>query len=97
MPELPEVEEFRKKSKKALDKEIVGIEVNYEKPIKVSEKTLKRHLEGNKLLSTDRHGKHLFLEISDGYWLALHFGMTGDVSFWNKERPDHVLMNISFN
>ena len=59
---------------------------------------MKRGLQGNKFESTRRHGKHLFVELDDGPWLLLHFGMTGDLKYYKdvNEEPTHARVLISF-
>ncbi len=53
---------------------------------------IRKHLTGNKLVDISRYGKYLFLKINDGYFLVWHFGMTGEVSYYKKEEPDHIAM-----
>jgi len=97
IPELPDVEAFRRYSRKALNKKIMKISVKQKKIIEVSESTLRRHLSGNRFTGTSRHGKYLFLKISDGYNLVLHFGMTGDLCYYKKEKPDHIALDIELS
>jgi formamidopyrimidine-DNA glycosylase len=42
---------------------------------------LKKRLEGGKFTATARHGKILFLKLDRGFWLLLHFGMTGSLDY----------------
>lgn len=91
MPELPDVESFREEARKALKKRIRSVSIDRNRMFEVSERTLRRHLKGNRLMGTERRGKNLFLEISDGSFLVLHFGMSGDVSY-AKEKPDHSII-----
>ncbi|MBD3310735.1 hypothetical protein GF351_05960, partial [Candidatus Woesearchaeota archaeon] len=85
MPELPDVEIFRKYAAKALNKKIKEISVKEKKLVKVSESTLRKHMLGKRFTSTSRHGKYLFLKISGGSVLVLHFGMTGELAYCKKK------------
>ena len=94
MPELPDVEIFRRYSRKVLNKKIKKISINVSSLLDVSKSTLHRHLGGNKFVGTDRIGKYLLLEISDGYFLVLHFGMTGDISYYQKKKPEYIVLKL---
>jgi formamidopyrimidine-DNA glycosylase len=91
MPELPEVESFRKQIEKtSLNQTIEVIELAAPNMLlKTTQGTLKRNLEGNSFVGTFRHGKFLFIELKKNGYLMLHFGLTGDVVFvkGNKEEP----------
>jgi formamidopyrimidine-DNA glycosylase len=83
MPELPEVESFRKIiDKTALNKKIELVKL--QSPgmlLKTKEKDLLSTLPGNMLEKTFRHGKFLFISLQKGGHLMLHFGLTGDIVF----------------
>ena len=100
MPELPELEIFRRYvDSTSLHQKIETIEVKNGKVLGgVSAGGLKRGLEGTKFESTRRHGKHLFVELGDGRWLLLHFGMTGGLKYYRDadEEPAHARVLISF-
>jgi formamidopyrimidine-DNA glycosylase len=90
MPELPDVEVFRRYLQaRALGKRIKHVDVAAPSLlIGVSPKMLRRTLQGSSFLSTHRHGKYLFLKLEQGGWLLLHFGMTGyPIVDHNTERP----------
>ncbi|MFP4498237.1 MAG: Fpg/Nei family DNA glycosylase [Vulcanimicrobiota bacterium] len=90
MPELPDVENMKKFAQEnALDKTIETVKIRGEGVFQVSESTLRRHLLHNKLKEASRYGKYLFLEISDGYYLVLHFGMTGNFHYSKEGFPEH--------
>ena len=100
MPELPELEVFKRYvDSTSLHQDIETIEVKNGKVLGgVSAGGLKRGLEGRKFESTRRHGKHLFVELGDGEWLLLHFGMTGNLKYYKDadEEPTHARVLISF-
>lgn len=63
----------------------------------VPERELERALVGRELASTRRHGKHLFVDVLDGDWLRLHFGMTGALRYYRRGgEPDHTRLRIDF-
>ena len=101
MPELPEVETFRKYlNSTSLYKKIHSIEVKNAKILgKTSSALFKSSLKNAKLKSTKRHGKHLFIELSNGKWITMHFGMTGFLKYFKNsdEAPRHVRVLINFN
>lgn len=93
MPELPDVE-IRKRylDSTALHQKIEAVEVN--DPIVLdglNPAALGKALAGQSFESTRRHGKHLFVELSEGGWLGMHFGMTGDLQYYKKpdQQPEY--------
>jgi formamidopyrimidine-DNA glycosylase len=100
VPELPELEVFKRYvDSTSLHQDIDMIEVKNRKVLGgVSAGGLKRGLEGREFESTRRHGKHLFVELDDGPWLQLHFGMTGGLKYYKAadEEPTHARVLISF-
>ncbi len=96
MPELPDVEVFRKKARKALHNRIKDVSVNVNRIADVSEATLKKHLIKKKFRSSTRHGKYLFFHIKNKKIVMVHFGMTGDVAYWKSEKPEYSGADITF-
>lgn len=87
MPELPEVETYRR----FLDDLVVAqtitlLEVKDPKVLATDEDTLRRTLTGRTITHTSRLGKNCFLHLDDGQVLILHFGMTGDVGAYRDEQ-----------
>ncbi len=79
MPELPEVDAARRlASRVARGRRIVGVTcapdplVFVDPPARVRETLL-----GRRVLSVNRHGKHLWLELDRRPWPCMHFGMAG--------------------
>lgn len=89
MPELPEVEVFKKYlDATSLNQKISDVEVKNAKILRgISIKRLKGALVGRSIKSTRRHGKYLFANLSDGHWLVFHFGMTGYLEY-SKDEDD---------
>jgi len=100
VPELPDLEVFKRYlDSTSLHQYIEKTEVKSGKVLgSVSVGGLKRGLEGRKFESTRRHGKHLFVELDDGGWLLLHFGMTGGLKYYKDvgEAPTHTRVLFYF-
>jgi formamidopyrimidine-DNA glycosylase len=95
MPELPDVEHFRRYVEAtALQRKVASVEVRDRTVLaNASAPALRRAAEGRRFTGTHRHGKHLFLAFDDdGGWLAMHFGMTGKPDCYRDEgeEPDHA-------
>jgi formamidopyrimidine-DNA glycosylase len=89
MPELPEVETFKRYlNSTSLHQRITGVDVRDAYVLKrVSARELARRLKGRRFESSLRRGKHLLVHAGDELWLRLHFGMTGSLEYL---KPDEV-------
>lgn len=100
MPELPDVEVFRRYLEgRGVGREIETVHVRDERLLEgVSASTLRRHLKGNALGRTRRHGKLLFVDLEGAdRVLLLHFGMTGSLSHYEEEdEPEHTAILLDF-
>lgn len=100
MPELPDVEVFRNYlGSTSLNQTIQSVQIKSTKVLKeISSKELERRLPGRKIQESCRHGKHLFLHMDEGWWLMLHFGMTGYLKYFERMRedPKHDRMLLTF-
>ena len=88
MPELPDVEVFRKYMEStALDQEIEDVDTMEAEriPKETTPEDLKVQLVGREFSSMRRHGKHLFAGLTDGTWLMMYFGMTGFLKYFKDE------------
>lgn len=93
MPELPDVENFKKYFKKyALYKNIKDISAESKKLIHKSVfDDFKNELIGDKFFSAERRGKYLISEFKkSSKKLVFHFGMTGYL-LYNKEETDKTI------
>jgi formamidopyrimidine-DNA glycosylase len=101
MPELPEVESFRKFiDKTSLRKTIEVAKLSSPNMLlQIKEKLLIKTLEGNSLEETFRHGKFLFMKLKKGGFLMLHFGLTGDVEYRKpgEEPPSRYALQLHFS
>src|SRR5439155_13034779 len=100
MPELPDVETFRRYlNATSLHQRIIGVDVRSAYILKgVSARELVCRLKGRCFESSRRHGKHLFVRADGDVWLRLHFGMTGSLQYFKHEEqaPTHARVVFIF-
>lgn len=83
MPELPEVETYRKYVEStSLKKKILKIDIDDDRLVKCGEDNFFEWLRGNSFVDSYRIGKYLFIKISSGKTLIMHFGLTGNVEYF---------------
>jgi len=102
MPELPEVETWRRLADrtavgKRIDKAFAASdELIFDRN---SPSSVAKHLKGRTVSGTHRKGKHCWLSLDDGKHLYLHFGMTG--SLWalaaREQEPSHVKLCLELS
>ncbi|MGM0681548.1 MAG: Fpg/Nei family DNA glycosylase [Thermodesulfobacteriota bacterium] len=101
MPELPDVEIYRKYMEStALDQKISQVNLYCPKILKgITEAELEPALNGRRFTTARRHGKYLFAALDNESWLVLHFGMTGFLVYFKDadKRPSHVCLQLSFD
>lgn len=100
MPELPEVEAFKRYIERtSLERPVARMEIRNGVVIRGADRpALIEAVEGSEVLSVRRRGKQLFLELSRGGWLTWHFGMTGRpvaLERWDEE-PRFVRVKFVF-
>jgi len=94
MPELPEVEMFRKYFERhALGQTIARVRVLDARIVGTRKLGT---LAGRRFGSARRHGKHLFVDAGD-FWLHMHFGMTGDLAYYTDEPPRFARVIFDFD
>ena len=100
MPELPEVETFRRYFEKhAVGRKVLAVIVRDPRILDLATPTaLPRALKGRTFESVGRHGKHLFAETGRPPSLHLHFGMTGDLEAYapGEEEPRFAKLILDF-
>jgi formamidopyrimidine-DNA glycosylase len=100
MPELPDVETFKRYlDATSLHQRISGVDVQDAYVLKgVSPPELARQLKGRRFQSSRRHGKHLFVRSDGDLWLRIHFGMTGLLQYikGNEQAPQHTRVLFVF-
>jgi formamidopyrimidine-DNA glycosylase len=89
MPELPDVETFRKYlDATALHQHVADVAVREKRVLKdVSARDFERAVKGRQFEATDRHGKYLFVHTSGSAVPVLHFGMTGLLAYEKEREP----------
>lgn len=100
MPELPDVEVFRRYlDSTSLHQHIGAVEtLDEDILVGISSGQLQRKLERHEFKGTHRHGKYLFGRVKDSLWLVLHFGMTGYLQYYRNRdsAPRHTRLLIDF-
>ncbi|MEF8794661.1 Fpg/Nei family DNA glycosylase [Thiohalorhabdus sp.] len=100
MPELPDVETFRRYlDANGLHQTIEEVAVADERVVKrASPAELADYLQGHRLERTYRRGKHLFAALDGEGWLELHFGMTGYLAYYRDpgEAPDYGHVRLAY-
>jgi formamidopyrimidine-DNA glycosylase len=98
MPELPEVETFRRYlDRTSLHQRITNVEVRDAYVLKrVSARELARQLKGQRFENSQRHGKHLFVCAGDAVCLRLHFGMTGSLEYLKRDQAAPKTARVIF-
>src|SRR5438105_1154603 len=97
MPELAEVEWFRKQWNPGIGSEIVDLSLHENRIFRETDvHALREKLIGAKLLGSDRRGKRMLFKFSNDNWLGVHLGMTGKVHVpppnYRRTRRDHLAM-----
>jgi len=96
MPELPEVESFKKfVEETSLHKKIKEIDLTDNiHLLNVTKATFLKELKNHQFEKVIRHGKFMFIELDSGKNLLVHFGVTGyfDYIFDNKIEKKYALL-----
>jgi formamidopyrimidine-DNA glycosylase len=99
MPELPDVELYKRHlDAHALHRRIADVAVNDARILgDLPAKAFVARLEGNRFEGSRRHGKHLLVELAQGGWLTLHFGMTGTLQSFERLADDPPYDRVRFD
>lgn len=100
MPELAEVEFFRKEWNAGLGEDVTRIALHPRSRLfrRCDPHALQRHLPGARLEGSDAHGKKLlfYLQRESKVWLGLHLGMTGKLWVapvgYEAQKHDHLVL-----
>ena len=98
MPELAEVEWFRKQWNPGCGHDIIDLSLHPENRVFRGTNTyaLRKNLLGRKLLKSTTHGKQMLFRFSGDNWLGIHLGMTGKIGLQSANfRPmkhDHLVL-----
>lgn len=98
MPELAEVEYFRKRWDAGIGEKIVAVQLHREKRIfrSADVKKLKSRLTKQKLLRSRARGKQMLFLFSGDNWLGIHLGMSGHLraepAAFTTGKHDHLVL-----
>lgn len=100
MPELAEVEYFRRQWSPGIGQTVASVEVHPAARVfrNTPAKAVQRGLKGRRFVGSSTHGKQMLFEFSDGAWMGLHLGMTGELETLGKDHPagkhDHLVLRL---
>ena len=98
MPELAEVEYFRRRWNVGIGQRITGIKMHARKRVfrETNTQALRQQLTGARLLTSEARGKRMLFRFSNENWLGLHLGMTGRmqtaVPGFRPKKHDHLVL-----
>jgi len=99
MPELAEVEFYRRQWDPGLGQRIVRVRLHAQKRIFRGSNTraLAHELTGSRYLRSFAWGKQMLFEFSGGNWIGIHLGMTGKLRVeapgFRPENHDHLVLH----
>src|SRR5439155_8751693 len=99
MPELAEVEYFRRQWHAGLGQKILGVALHADKRVFRGNnlEALQRLLPGSRLIASEARGKRMLFRFSRRVWLGIHLGMTGELrqelSGFAPGRHDHLVLS----
>ncbi len=100
MPELPEVHGYKVYIEStSLHQTITNIDCRDTRLLKKTPHDFEQALLGNKLTSTLRIGKYLFITTCTDHVLVMHFGMTGRPNYYKsaEDRPKFGHIELTFD
>ncbi|MCF8104225.1 MAG: hypothetical protein K9K64_01970 [Desulfohalobiaceae bacterium] len=102
MPELPDVEVYRRRFEQtSLGYEIQAVEIGEERIIKgIAADDFRSRLIGREFAGVSRHGKYCFAKVDQQTgWLMMHFGMTGYLTHIRsqQEKPKDWVVCFTFD
>lgn len=97
MPELAEVEWYRKQWDPGVGEWIIDVKFHARKYVlRDTDQRQLRQLTGKKLIGSERHGKQMLFRFSDNLFLGIHLGMTGktriEAAEFRPEKYDHLVL-----
>jgi len=98
MPELAEVEWYRKQWNTGLGDHIIDLSLHARNRVfrGTNTRALKENLIGQKLLRSTTRGKRMLFNFSDDNWLGVHLGMTGTIRIepvgFRPDKHDHLVL-----
>ena len=104
MPELAEVEFFRKQWDAGRNQRILAVRLHATKRVfrGTNAAGLRQALTGARLLDSQAHGKQVLFRFSKDAWVGIHLGMTGKLqavpsgaALFAPGRHDHLVLRLS--
>ncbi|MBC8002447.1 MAG: Fpg/Nei family DNA glycosylase [Opitutaceae bacterium] len=98
MPELAEVEYYRRQWTPGLNQRVIRVHLNRGKRVLRGNdiEQLERSLTGARLVDSLAHGKQMLFEFSSSAWLGVHLGMTGSLRAecgdFHPGKHDHLVL-----
>lgn len=98
MPELAEVEYYRKQWDPGFGEKVVRVLTHPHARIfrDIPAAAVEKALKGRTLIDSHAHGKQMLFEFSDSAWLGLHLGMTGKLFTADREhevvKAEHLVL-----
>ena len=98
MPELAEVEYYRRQWDSGIGKRITAVELHAQKRIfrGSDPREIKRRLTHSRLVESCSRGKQMLFRFTGGSWIGLHLGMTGTLrtepADFAPEKHDHLVL-----
>jgi formamidopyrimidine-DNA glycosylase len=99
MPELPEVEMYRRYlNETSMEQQVKHVEILHPKVAGGQEQNL-MELTGDWFTKSRRWGKNIFVETRKGQTMFMHFGMTGYLEYYNSsmEHPNYSRVVFEFD
>jgi formamidopyrimidine-DNA glycosylase len=99
MPELAEVEFYRRQWNPGVGQKIVGVQLHAQKRIfrGSNPRSIVRELTGRRFIRSFAWGKQMLFEFSGGNWIGIHLGMTGKLRIeppgFRPEKHDHLVLH----
>ena len=98
MPELAEVEYYRKQWDRGVRARVLAVQLHADKKIfrGTDGAALEKALPGTTLLGSETHGKQMLFRFSKNVWLGIHLGMSGETRVeppgWVAMKHDHLVL-----
>jgi formamidopyrimidine-DNA glycosylase len=98
MPELAEVEFFRKRWSAGHGARVLSVHVNAGKRLfrGADAAAFQRHLTGARLLGSETKAKQMLFHFSGNVWLGIHLGMSGELRVetpaYQARKHDHLIL-----
>jgi formamidopyrimidine-DNA glycosylase len=96
MPELAEVEYFRRRWDDGIGQQVLGVEVHGKNRVfrGSDADSIRKTLPRKKLVSSETRGKQMVFRFSTGAWLGIHLGMSGklrvEAADFSPRKHDHL-------